>query len=377
MTIARAVPGIEDIAERVYDGQRLSWDDGRRLLRHHDLPELAELAGHVRRRLHPEDVVTYVVGRNVNYTNVCWVRCRFCAFYRVPGDAEGYTLPTEHILEKVREMAEAGGTEILMQGGLNPTLRIGYFEDLFRTIKREFGAYGVVLHALSPAEIIYIARISRLSLAACIARLRDAGLDSIPGGGAEVLTDRVRRAIAPYKDTADAWLDCMRTAHRQGVRTTVTMMYGSVDTWEDRLEHLLRARDLQDETGGFTAFIPWSYQPDGTELGGSRASAFDYLRTVAVSRLMLDNIANMQASWVTQGPRIAQVALGYGLNDFGSTMMEENVVSSAGCSFTMPIVEMERLIAAAGYAPVRRTTQYRRLPLGVPEGSPLLARMAP
>jgi cyclic dehypoxanthinyl futalosine synthase len=194
-------------------------------------------------------------------------------------------------------------------------------------------------------------------------RLKAAGLDSVPGGGAEILTDRVRETISPFKDTADEWLNCMREAHRAGLKTTVTMMYGSVDTEEDRIEHLVRSRELQDETGGFTAFIPWSFQPDGTELSIERASAFDYLRTVAVARLMLDNIPHMQASWVTQGPKVAQIALRYGLNDFGSTMMEENVVSSAGCAFTMPIAEMERLIRDAGYEPMRRTTQYRLLPL--------------
>lgn len=258
-------------------------------------------------------------------------------------------------------MVDAGGIEILMQGGLNPKLKIEWYEELFRAIKSRFGKDGVILHALSPAEVIYIAKISRLSLAACIERLRAAGLDSIPGGGAEILTERVRQYIAPHKDTAEEWLGCMRVAHNVGVRSTVTMMYGSVDTWEDRLEHLMKTRDLQDETGGFTAFIPWSFQPDGTELAGERASAFDYLRTVAVSRLMLDNIPHLQASWVTQGPKIAQVALAYGLDDFGSTMMEENVVSSAGCAFTLPIEELERLIRGAGYTPLRRTTQYARL----------------
>src|SRR5437588_31798 len=363
---------IDDIADKVYADKRLTWDDGRRLVQHHNLPELAELADSVRWRLNPDPVVTYVVGRNVNYTNVCWVRCKFCAFYRVPGHEEGYVLSRQQIFEKIQQMVDLGGIEILMQGGLNPKLKIEWYEDLFRAIKDRFGAYGVILHALSPAELIYIARISRLSQEEMFRRLKAAGLDSIPGGGAEILTDRVRETIAPYKDTAEEWLDCMRTAHKCGIRSTVTMMYGSVDTWEDRLEHLMKTRDLQDETGGFTAFIPWSFQPDGTELAGERASAFDYLRTVAVSRLMLDNIPHMQASWVTQGPKVAQVALRYGLNDFGSTMMEENVVSSAGCAFTMPIEEIERLIRDAGYEPMRRTTQYRLLPRGVPEGSPLL-----
>ncbi len=376
MAVLQTSRGIEDIADRVFAGERLSYEDGLRLFQHPNLPELAQMADFVKRRLHPDtnSLVTYVVGRNINYTNVCWVRCKFCAFYRVPGHMDGYVLSKEQIFEKIEQMIDLGGIEILMQGGLNPKLKIEWYEDLLHSIKTKFGAYGIILHAFSPAELIYLAKISKLTQAEMFARLKAAGLDSVPGGGAEILTDRVRETISPYKDTAEEWLQCMREAHRAGLRTTVTMMYGSVDTIEDRLQHLLSARALQDETGGFTAFIPWSFQPDGTELQGERASAFDYLRTVAVSRLMLDNIPHMQASWVTQGPKIAQIALHYGLNDFGSTMMEENVVSSAGCAFTMPIEEMERLIRDAGYEPMRRTTQYQLLPKGVPEGSPLLAR---
>lgn len=372
-TTARA-RSIDDIADKVFANERLTAEDGVRLFHHPNLPELAFLANHVRQRLHPDTnhLVTYVVGRNINYTNVCWVRCKFCAFYRVPGHEEGYTLSREQIFEKVQQMVDVGGIEILMQGGLNPKLKIEWYEDLLHAIKEKFGKYGVILHAFSPAELIYIANISKVSQAEMFRRLKAAGLDSVPGGGAEILTDRVRQTISPYKDTAGEWLNCMREAHLAGLKSTVTMMYGSVDTMEDRIEHLIRSRELQDETGGFTAFIPWSFQPDGTELAGERASAFDYLRTVAVSRLLLDNIPHMQASWVTQGPKVAQVALGYGLNDFGSTMMEENVVSSAGCAFTMPIEEMERLIEDSGYTPMRRTTQYELLPQGVPAGSPLL-----
>ncbi len=375
-TIASASStSIDDIADKVYSGERLSFDDGIRLFNHPNLPELATLANFVKEKLHPttNDLVTYVVGRNINYTNVCWVRCKFCAFYRVPGHEDGYVLSREQIFDKIQQMVDLGGIEILMQGGLNPRLKIEWYEDLLRSIKAKFGAYGIILHAFSPAELIYIASISKLSQAEMFARLKAAGLDSVPGGGAEILTDRVRNEIAPLKDTADEWLNCMREAHMAGLKSTVTMMYGSVDTIEDRVEHLIRSRELQDETGGFTAFIPWSFQPDGTELQGERASAFDYLRTVAVSRLMLDNIPHMQASWVTQGPKVAQVALRYGLNDFGSTMMEENVVSSAGCAFTMPIEEMERLIVEAGYKPMRRTTQYELLPNGVPAGSPFFS----
>ncbi|CEK19978.1 de-hypoxanthine futalosine cyclase [Chthonomonas calidirosea] len=369
---------IEHIADKVYAGERLTVEEGLWLFHYPCLPELAHLANVVRERLHPatNHIVTYIVGRNINYTNVCWVRCKFCAFYRVPGHEEGYVLTKEQIFEKIQQMVDLGGIEILMQGGLNPKLKLEWYEDLLASIKARFGAYGVIIHAFSPAELIYIAKISKISLAELFQRLKAAGLDSVPGGGAEILTDRVREIIAPYKDTADEWINCMREAHKAGLRTTATMMYGSVETYEDRIEHLLRVRELQDETGGFTAFIPWSFQPEGTELPMERASAFDYLRTVAVSRLMLDNVPHMQASWVTQGPKIAQIALRYGLNDFGSTMMEENVVSAAGCVFTLPIEEIERLIRAAGYEPMRRTTQYQLLPLGVPEGSPLLANRA-
>lgn len=369
---------IDDIADKVFEGERLTREDGLRLFEHHNLPELAFLANYVRKKLHPDTnhIVTYVVGRNVNYTNVCWVRCKFCNFYRIPGDDGGYLLSKDQIFEKIQQMVDVGGIEILMQGGLNPKLKIEWYEDLLASIKERFGAYGVILHAFSPAELIYIAKISKLSQAEMFRRLRLAGLDSVPGGGAEILTDRVRETISPYKDTAEEWLGCMREAHRAGIRSTVTMMYGSVDTNEDRVEHLLKSRELQDETNGFTAFIPWSFQPDGTELDIERASAFDYLRTVAVSRLMLDNIPHLQASWVTQGPKVAQIALEYGLNDFGSTMMEENVVSAAGCAFTMPIEEMERLIRESGYVPMRRTTQYQLLPLGAPEGSPYLQKQA-
>ncbi len=374
--IIRSSRNIDEIADKVTRGERLTVEDGVRLFHHPNLTELASLANYVREKLHPDTnhLVTYVVGRNVNYTNVCWVRCKFCAFYRVPGHDEGYTLSREQIFDKVQQMVDLGGIEILMQGGLNPKLKIEWYEELLHAIKERFGAYGVILHAFSPAELIYLAKISKVSQAELFRRLKLAGLDSVPGGGAEILTDRVRETISPYKDTAEEWLECMREAHRAGLRSTVTMMYGSVDTMEDRIEHLVKSRELQDETGGFTAFIPWSFQPDGTELEGERASAFDYLRTVAVSRLMLDNIPHMQASWVTQGPKVAQVALRYGLNDFGSTMMEENVVSSAGCAFTMPIEEMERLIRDAGYEPMRRTTQYQLLPKGVPEGSPILSQ---
>lgn len=359
-----AASDIDDIADKVFGGERLTRDDGVRLFHHPNLIELSLLADHVRRQKNPDNRVTYIVGRNVNYTNVCWVRCKFCNFYRKPGEDGGYVLPREVVFQKIQEMVDVGGVEVLMQGGLNPKLKIEWYEDLLRAIRDRFP--GVLLHAFSPAELIYIKNISKLSMAETLTRLRAAGLHSVPGGGAEILVDRVRNFISPYKDTADQWLDCMRVAHLVGLRSSATMMYGSVDTFEDRVDHLLKLRALQDESlagapAAFTAFIAWNYQPDGTELGGTRASGFDYLRTIAIARLMLDNFPHLQASWVTQGPKIGQASLSYGVDDFGSTMMEENVVSAAGCVFTVPIDEIERLIRDAGYEPRRRNTRYELL----------------
>lgn len=356
---------ITDIGEKVFAGtERLTAEDGLRLFHHPNLNDLALLADFVRQRKNPGRTVTYVIGRNINYTNVCWVRCKFCNFYRVPGHEGGYVLPQETIFQKIQEMVNVGGCEILMQGGLNPKLKIEWYEDLLSSIMARFP--GVILHAFSPAELIYVKNISKLSMAETLTRLKAAGLHSVPGGGAEILVDRVRDFISPYKDTAEEWLDCMRVANQVGLYTTATMMYGSVDTFEDRVEHLLKLRDLQDESlasnpAHFRAFIAWNYQPDGTELGGLRASGFDYLRTIAISRLMLDNFPHIQASWVTQGPKVGQVSLSYGVDDFGSTMMEENVVSAAGCVFAVPIEEMERLILDAGYEPRRRNTRYELL----------------
>jgi cyclic dehypoxanthinyl futalosine synthase len=352
---------IEDIAAKVYAGERITEDDALRLFRHPNLTELAELADLVRWRKHPDPMVTYIVGRNINYTNVCWVRCSFCNFYRVPGHEESYVLSREVIFQKIQEMVDVGGIEILLQGGLNPKLPITWYEELFQAIMERFP--NVILHALSPAEVIYIKNRSKLTMEETLTRLKAAGMHSLPGGGAEILTDRVREHISPFKDTAEEWLDCMRVAHKVGLGTSATMMYGSVDTLEDRVEHLQKLRDLQDESlaiapKAFTAFIAWNYQPDGTELGGTRASAFDYMRTIAVARVYLDNFPSIQASWVTQGPRVGQLSLRYGVNDFGSTMMEENVVSTAGCVFTVPIEEIERLITDAGFTPRRRNTRY-------------------
>jgi cyclic dehypoxanthinyl futalosine synthase len=357
MPVATREPGLDTIAEKVWSGERLSFEDGLALFRTTDLPQLAALADLVRQRKHPGRVVTFNIGRNINYTNVCWVRCKFCAFYRIPGHEEGYVLPTETILQKVKELVDLGGREVLIQGGLNPKLKIEYYEELFRTIKAH---YDVDLHALSSAEINYVAHMSRLTLEETLIRLRNAGLNTIPGAG-EMLVDEIREKIAPLKEETARWIHLMRTAHQLGIRSSATMVYGWGESYEQRLEHMLRVRELQDETGGFTAWISWNFQPDGTELGGKRASGVQYLKNTAVSRLMLDNIDNLQASWVTQGPKLAQIALGYGLNDFGSTMIEENVVSPTGVNFLMPVEEIRRLIREADYEPRVRDTLYRLL----------------
>ncbi len=350
---------LDEIEEKILDGKRLDFADGVRLFREANPLQLSSWAHLVRRRLHPDDLVTYVIGRNINYTNVCWVQCKFCNFYRLPGASDSYVLPREAIFGKIRELVGLGGTEILIQGGLNPALRVEYFEELFRAIKANFPVH---IHGLSPAEIIYLVKVSGLSEERCLLRLQAAGLDSIPGAGAEMLVDEVREQIAPYKDSAEAWLHLMRTAHRLGIPSSVTMMYGSVETVEQRVEHLLKVRDLQDETGGFRAFIPWSFQPEGTHLPSvKRASGLDYLRTVAVSRILLDNIPNIQASWLTQGPKIGQIALQYGVNDMGSTVIEENVVTAEGAVFMVPLPEIERLIRDAGFRPARRNTRYEIL----------------
>ncbi len=366
-------PSIDDLADKIFDGERLDFEDARRLMAHPNLHELGMLADLVRQRQNPGRVVTYIAGRNINYSNVCWVQCKFCAFYDLPASGKGYVHPKEVIFGKIAEMVDLGGIEILLQGGLNPKLRIDYYEDLFGAIGEKFPT--VWIHGLSVAEILYIAKISRISLEECLLRLRKAGLKTIPGAGAEMLVDRVRKVIAPYKDTAQEWLETMQAWHKLGGFSTVTMMYGTVETPDERLEHLFRTRAAQDEslkntTGGFTAFIAWNFQPDGTPLGEEikaqnphwrKATGYDYLRTIAVARLVLDNIGHHQASWVTQGPKIAQIGLNFGLDDFGSTMMEENVVSATGTDYVMPISEIERLIREAGFEPKRRNTLYQQL----------------
>ena len=325
----------------------------------HDLIGVGMAADAVRRRLHPEGVATYIIDRNINYTNFCTEYCTFCAFYRPLGHAEGYILPQETIFEKIRETIELGGTGVLMQGGLHPDLKIEWYEDLLRSIKQRFQIH---LHCFSSPEILNIAEVSGLSLHDTIARLRDAGLDSIPGGGAEILDDDVRRRISRLKCNTAEWLEVHRVAHALGMRTTATMMFGCGETIEQRLNHLDHVRRLQEETGGFTAFIPWTFQKENTSLGRSvteEATAVEYLKTLAVSRLYLDNVDNIQSSWVTQGLKTCQVGLRFGANDVGSTMIEENVVSAAGAHHCATEEELRRLIRDAGFVPKQRDTLYR------------------
>lgn len=365
MATIAPLPSIDAIADKVYAGERITPEDALALFNHPNLLDLAAMADYRRQQRVPGRTVSYIIGRILNYTNVCWVRCKFCAFYRVPNHAEGYLLTDEEVLEKVGDTVAKGGVEILFQGGLNPKLKIDYYEHIFSLIKSHYP--DVILHALSPAEIIYIAHISKLRLRETLERLKAAGLHSIPGAGGEILVDRVRKIIAPYKDTTDEWLECMRTAAELGIRSTASMMFGHVETIEDRVEHLTRIRDLQDECAPFRAFITWNFQPEDTDLPIPRkASGADYLRTVAVSRIFLDNIDNLQVSILTQGPKIAQLALNYGANDFGSVMIEEQVVSAKGNKFILDANEFERLIKAGGYEPRRRNTRYELLDVANP-----------
>ncbi|CAN5879924.1 hypothetical protein BH24ACI5_BH24ACI5_24080 [soil metagenome] len=433
---------IHEIADKVRQGRRVERDEALVLYRHAPTALLGELADGIRARTHPDRIVTYIIDRNVNYTNVCVARCNFCAFYRPVGSSEGYVLGFEEVFRKIDETIELGGGQLLLQGGHNPDLPLEWYEDLFRGVKTRYPDFK--LHALSPPEVIHLTRMSRLSIAEVIDRLVAVGLDSIPGGGAEILVDRVRKILNCYnKATADEWLDVMRHAHRAGLRTTATMMYGHVETPEERLEHMLRLRQLQDEshgatpadgqgatrsnTGhgatpadrhgatrfntdhrstsadghgappadghgatrfntdhgstsadrhgatpadgrgstrfntGFTAFITWSYQPEHTELGGFEATGVEYLRTLALARIVLDNFDNMQASWVTQGGKVGQLSLAYGANDMGSVMIEENVVRAAGAAFCMDEIEIVRNIENAGFTARRRNMHYELL----------------
>jgi cyclic dehypoxanthinyl futalosine synthase len=349
-----------EVLDKALSGERISDEDALTLLCARDLVAVGRAADELRNRKVDPYRITFVIDRNVNYTNICHTDCDFCAFYRRPGDrSEGYLLPKPIIFKKIEETLAIGGTALLMQGGHHPDLGIDYYEDLFGSIKAR---YRIHLHALSPPEVQHIARRSKLSIPQTLSRLRDAGLDSLPGGGAEILVDRVRKIISPKKTTTSEWLGVMRAAHRLGMSTTATMMYGHVETLAERVEHLRRIRELQDETRGFRAFISWTFQPEGTRLApkvGYYPTSFEYLLTQAVSRIYLDNVDHIQSSWVTQGLKVGQVALGFGADDMGSVMIEENVVSAAGTTHRATTHDFVRLIKALGKTPVQRDTLYR------------------
>jgi cyclic dehypoxanthinyl futalosine synthase len=351
---------MNELANKVLNGNRVSAAEALELYRHAPTHLLGRLADTIRARKHPEQNVTYIIDRNVNYTNICVARCNFCAFYREVGASDGYVLGFEEIFRKIEETIAVGGNQLLLQGGHNPDLPIEWYEDLFRSVKARYPEFK--LHALSPPEVLHISRLAQIPVPTVIARLVAAGLDSIPGGGAEILVDRVRKLLHCYsKASADEWLDVMRHAHRAGLRTTATMMYGTVETDEERIEHMMRLRDLQDETGGFTAFITWSFQPEHTERGGMEATGIEYLRTLALARIVLDNFDNLQASWVTQGGKVGQLSLAFGANDMGSVMIEENVVRAAGASYCMDEVEIVENIEDAGFVAKRRNMHYEIL----------------
>jgi cyclic dehypoxanthinyl futalosine synthase len=351
---------VQLVLDKALSGERISDDEARTLLESRELVRIGRVAHELRCRRTPADRVTFIVDRNLNYTNICYTDCNFCAFYRRPGDRrEGYTLPRPVIYKKIEETLALGGTALLMQGGHNPELGIDWYEDLFRSIKAR---YPIHLHALSPSEVQHIARKAKLTPSETLSRLRDAGLDSLPGGGAEILADRVRTIISPIKTTSDEWLGIMRAAHRLGMSTTATMMWGHVETLDERVEHLRRIRELQDEMHGFRAFISWTFQPDNTELAQQVTwypTSFDYLLMQAVSRIYLDNVDHIQSSWVTQGIKIGQVALFYGADDMGSIMIEENVVSAAGTTHRAGVDDFLHTIRNAGFRPSQRDTLYR------------------
>jgi cyclic dehypoxanthinyl futalosine synthase len=354
--------GSKAVLDKALSGERITDDEAVTLLRTRDLVAVGRAADELRNRKIDRRRVTFIIDRNLNYTNVCYTDCDFCAFYRRPGDTrEGYLLPKPVIFKKIEETLALGGTALLMQGGHHPDLGIDYYEDLFRSIKAR---YRIHLHALSPPEVQHIARRSKLTIPETLARLRDAGLDSLPGGGGEILVDRVRKIISPKKTNTAEWLGVMRDAHRLGMSTTATMMYGHVETLEERVEHMRRIRELQDETRGFRAFISWTFQRDGNRLAdrvteADRPTSFDYLLTQAVSRIYLDNVDHIQSSWVTQGMKVGQVALGFGADDMGSVMIEENVVSAAGTTHRATAEEFVHAIRALGKTAVQRDTLYR------------------
>ncbi len=348
---------IRHILDRAVAGERLAPDEGLALFGCHDLHALGRAADAVCRRLHPEPYRTFNIDRNINYTNVCAAVCDFCAFYRKSGDTDAYVLPREELYKKIEETIALGGDQVLMQGGNHPSLRLEWYEDLLRDLRQRFPR--VNLHAFSASEIWHFTRLNKLPLRTVLERLQAAGLGSLPGGGAEILSDRVRSAITVNKVMSEEWIEVHRVWHQLGGRSTCTMMFGHVETPAERVEHLERLRQLQDETGGFTAFICWTFQPEHTALADiPPAGAFEYLRTQAIARLYLDNVRNIQSSWVTQGPKIGQLALLFGANDMGSLMIEENVVSSAGTVYHLSLEQIKNAIREAGYVPRQRNVFY-------------------
>ncbi|OPX85965.1 MAG: Aminodeoxyfutalosine synthase [Pelotomaculum sp. PtaB.Bin117] len=351
----KPVLNLDDLLNEAVQGRRLSLEEGVALLASPDLLSIGRAASLVRRRMHPGDRITFIIDRNINYTNICCCRCRFCAFWQEESDPEAYIISKETLFKKIEETIAAGGTAVMIQGGLHPKLRLEYYLDMLRSVKER---YAIHIHSFSPPEVAHMAGISGLSLRKVLLELQKAGLDSLPGGGAEILDNRVRRLISPEKITWEEWMAVMAEAHQIGMKSTATMVFGHVETLEERVKHMIRVREQQDRTGGFTAFIPWSFQPKNTKLGGETATGADYLKTLAVSRLVLDNVPNIQVSWVTQGAKLAQVALAFGANDFGSVMLEENVVRAAGVNYRVPAEEIIRCIRDAGFTPAQRNTGY-------------------
>lgn len=345
-----------ELLEASIQGQRLHRADALLLAREAGLFDLGRAAHGIRMHRHPSSLVTYVVDRNINYSNICVCACKFCAFFRPPGHPEGYVLSREELARKIEQTLAAGGTQILLQGSHHPDLPLAFYLDMLAFIKSRYPS--IHIHAFSPPEIMHIAELCALTPKEVLKQLIQAGLDSIPGGGAEILVDRVRQFVSPNKCTAGQWLEVMRLAHELGLKTTATMMFGHLETLEDRIEHLLALRRLQDETQGFTAFIPWTFQPDHTRLPLAKATSITYLRSLALARIVLDNIPNLQVSWVTMGAKIAQLGLFFGANDFGSTMIEENVVAASGVHFRMSRSDIESTIQEAGFRPKQRRMDY-------------------
>ena len=348
---------VAAILQRVVEGERMTFDEGVELLHHANLLDLGRAADLVCKRLHPEPFRTYNIDRNINYTNVCAAVCDFCAFYRKVGHAESYVLDRAVLLDKIRETVDLGGDQILMQGGLHPELPFDWYLELLHDIKAHYPTVNV--HGFSPPEIYFFAKKFKMTLKDVLSQLKEAGLGSLPGGGGEILVDRVRKEMTRGKVLTDGWLDVHRAWHELGGKSTATMMFGHIETLEERIEHLDRVRQLQDETGGLTAFISWTFQPEHTDMADVPASgAFEYLKTQAVSRLYLDNVPNIQSSWVTQGAKIGQLALYFGANDMGSLMIEENVVASAGTVHHLSLDQIKRAIRDSGYIPRQRNVYY-------------------